>query len=121
MAAQGSAKKPKLITSGTATLLTQEHQRRRKGSGKSIWNLAMAQNNTKSSPVVSHKSSTSNDNNLHGMVCTSCESKDVHSFGNITSRNGDVRKGEIWGTSRDANIVTKYQCNQCGRTWNEEE
>ena len=123
MAAQVGDKKQQSSTTSftSSTLLPPQHQRRRKGSGKSIWNLAMAPTNAKSAPAVSHKSSTTDENNLHGVICTSCGSKDVHSFGNITSRNGDARKGEIWGSARESTVVTKYQCNKCGRTWNEEE
>jgi hypothetical protein len=96
---------------------------RRKGSRKSIWNLAMDQGQNGQTPSESHVSSTSgmNDTDNTGATCTSCGSKDVNNFGNITSRKGDVRKGEIWGTDRDASVVTRYQCNHCGRTWNEEE
>jgi hypothetical protein len=105
----------------TSTSLTLSN--RRKGSRKSIWNLAMDQGSTGQAPSLTHVSSTSgmNDSNNAGATCSSCGSKDVNCFGNITSRNEDVRKGEIWGTDRDATVVTRYQCNVCGKTWNEEE
>ncbi len=94
---------------------------RRKGSGKSIWNLAMG-NNTNSTNNVSYKDSTSDDNiNLHSYISCTCGSKDVQNFGNITSRNSEVRKGEIWGTGRGEEVINRYQCNKCGRTWNEVE
>ncbi|KAG7359762.1 hypothetical protein IV203_034860 [Nitzschia inconspicua] len=95
--------------------------RRRKGSGKSIWNLAMDPTSSKNDKnTVSHITATQEEDTM-GVTCSSCGNKDVKSFGNITSRNGDVRKGEIWGTDRDSTVVTRYQCNNCGRTWNEEE
>jgi hypothetical protein len=102
-------------------------QKRRKGSGKSIWNLAMDNSNTTNQSSNTTSTTTlSNERQQyqqHGNVsCTSCGSTDVQNFGNITSRNGDVRKGEIWGnTSRDSEVITRYQCNACGKTWNEEE
>ena len=91
---------------------------RRKGSGKSIWNLAMDSGLDGKKTAAESYMSSSQDND-HGVVCT-CGSKDVKSFGNVTSRNDDVRKGEIWGTGRDS-VITRFQCNQCGRTWNEED
>jgi len=100
--------------SRTATNTKNTIAQRRKGSGKSIWNLAMGSNKT----TVSYKESSAN--NLHSVACT-CGSKDVQSFGNITSRNQEVRKGEIWGTGRGEEVINRYQCNKCGRTWNEVE
>ncbi len=97
-------------TSSSSSTIAQ----RRKGSGKSIWNLAMGN----SKKIVSYKESSAN--NLHSIACT-CGSKDVQSFGNITSRNQEVRKGEIWGTDRGEEVINRYQCNKCGRTWNEVE
>lgn len=110
--------------SSTMTTTTSSLSNRRKGSRKSIWNLAMDPASSQSKEkqtAVSHISATQEDENTTGITCTSCGSKSVKSFGNITSRNGDVRKGEIWGTDRDSTVVTRYQCNNCGRTWNEEE
>lgn len=52
----------------------------------------------------------------------SCGSRDVQSFGNITSRNQDTSKGETWGMKdRGGEIVARYQCSECGKTWMEEE
>ena len=122
----------------------QQLSKRRKGSRKSIWNLAMERPTTgegtrrqggedplltkmmrKKPPPLSISSSarTVDEMNDHGVVCSSCSSSDVHSFGNITSRNADVRKGEIWGSGSrgDGGVINRYQCNQCGKTWNEEE
>mmetsp|Transcript_23923 Transcript_23923/g.44465 ORF Transcript_23923/g.44465 Transcript_23923/m.44465 type:complete len:282 (+) Transcript_23923:52-897(+) len=93
----------------------QQPGQRRKSSGRSsIWNLAM---NKEIAAADSSKASSMNEAN--GVACT-CGSRDVHCFGNITSRNGDLRKGEIWGTDRDS-IISRFQCKKCGRTWNEED
>jgi hypothetical protein len=102
------------------------NSRRRKGSGKSIWNLAMdkspddGKNKTLPSESDRHSLGEYNDNDVGRTVNCTCGSNNVKSFGTITSRNGDVRKGEIWGTDRDQ-VITRYQCNKCGRAWNEEE
>jgi len=94
--------------------------KRRKGSGKSIWNLAMDKGRDGKLSAVAESYKTGDTHvRLDNVNCT-CGSNDVKSFGNITSRNQDVRKGEIWGTDRDE-VISRYQCNSCGRTWNEEE
>jgi hypothetical protein len=99
--------------------------KRRKGSGKSIWNLAMdTDRNTGKLSAISESYKMSDADNArllnNNVICTCGENKDIRSFGNITSRNADARKGEIWGTDRDE-VINRYQCNKCGRTWNEEE
>eukprot|EP00529_Nitzschia_sp_RCC80_P032445 CAMPEP_0113499074 /NCGR_PEP_ID=MMETSP0014_2-20120614/31543_1 /TAXON_ID=2857 /ORGANISM="Nitzschia sp." /LENGTH=232 /DNA_ID=CAMNT_0000393203 /DNA_START=267 /DNA_END=968 /DNA_ORIENTATION=- /assembly_acc=CAM_ASM_000159 len=114
----------------------QQLSKRRKGSRKSIWNLAMESTTNKAigeedsstmmrkKPPPPSSSATYDDHDDdHGVVCSSCHSGDVHSFGNITSRNADVRKGEIWGSGSrgDGDVINRYQCNACGKTWNEEE
>ena len=107
-------------TATTSTI----NNRRRKGSGKSIWNLAMDKGPDGSYKTVTEDYSAES-NSIHelnhSVTCT-CGSKDVRSFGNITSRNQDVRKGEIWGSGdRGEDVITRFQCNKCGRTWNEVE
>jgi hypothetical protein len=107
------------------TTNTSSSVKRRKGSGKSIWNLAMdIDRNTGKLSAVSESYKMSDADNArllnNNIICTCGENKDIRSFGNITSRNADVRKGEIWGTDRDE-VINRYQCNKCGRTWNEEE
>lgn len=126
---------------GKSTTLAQassnSSSKRRKGSGRSIWNMAMdgvgpelAEAAAAMRAVKDRRQDDGdgnmNSNNYHddtnnafNVVC-SCGSQKVRSFGNVTSRNQDVRKGEIWGTDRDA-VVNRYQCNQCGKMWNEEE
>jgi hypothetical protein len=97
------------------------HSKRRKGSGKSIWNLAMDKGRDGKLSTVA-ESYNSSEANIHALnVACTCGSKDVRSFGNITSRNQEARKGEIWGTDRGEEVINRYQCNKCGRTWNEVE
>jgi hypothetical protein len=109
---------------GTAKSRTNPNQRR-KGSRKSIWNLAMDQGpDAKASvQVPSYKDVTDGDGDGTGLssggTCN-CGSEDVLNLGNVTSRNQDVRKGEIWGTDRGNDVITRFQCNKCGKTWNEE-
>jgi len=92
--------------------------KRRKSSKKSIWNLAMETPKKESStPIASIQEMAS-----QASVTCSCGSADVRSFGNITSRNQDIRKGETWGMKdRGDEVVTKYRCNTCGKSWHEEE
>ena len=94
--------------------------KRRKGSGKSIWNLAMDKGKDGKLATIAESYKIAATETNTDVVCT-CGSKDVRSFGNVTSRNQEVRKGEIWGTDRGEEVINRYQCNQCGRTWNEVE
>ena len=92
--------------------------KRRRSSKKSIWNLAM---DPKSEEAIKKSQEESISHSNHLPTC-SCGSKDVENFGNVTSRNQDMRKGETWGMKdRGDDVITRYQCNQCGKTWNEEE
>lgn len=92
---------------------------RRKASKKSIWNLAMETSRQSSSKPISSVQEVATETSV---TCSSCRSTNVTSFGNITSRNQDMRKGETWGMKDRGNeVVTKYQCNNCGKTWLEEE
>ncbi|KAL3941788.1 MAG: hypothetical protein SGBAC_003904 [Bacillariaceae sp.] len=92
---------------------------RRKASKKSIWNQAMETPNQASSRPISSIQEMATQTSA---TCSSCASTNVRSFGNITSRNQDMRKGETWGMKdRGGEVVTKYQCNNCGKTWHEEE
>jgi hypothetical protein len=86
---------------------------RRKGSGKSIWNMALdkTQKSVKASMAESYHSTS---------TCT-CGSTNVATTGNVTNRNNDMRKGETWGVKDGPNVVMRYQCQMCGKTWNEEE
>ncbi len=55
--------------------------------------------------------------------CTtcSCGSTDVHADGNFTGRN-DVQKAETWGfKDRSDEVVMRFLCGTCGKTWNVEE
>lgn len=90
---------------------------RRKASKQSIWNLAMDLN-TKS---IDPNDGENAVQNMELIPSCSCGSKDVAAMGNITSRNQDLKKGETWGVKdRGGEVVSRYQCNSCGKTWNEE-
>ena len=124
-AASAARRAGRVKTISNTTTTTTAASKRRKGSGKSIWNLAMdTDRNTGKLSAVSESYKMSEADNArllnNNILCTCGEDKDIRSFGNITSRNADVRKGEIWGTDRDE-VINRYQCNKCGRTWNEEE
>merc|ERR1719162_583080 len=104
---------------GISTPKSASINRRRKGSGRSIWNLAMdkGRDGNLSTVAESYKTTAggSSEDNVHALnVACTCGSKDVRSFGNITSRNQEARKGEIWGTDRGEEVINRYQCNKCG-------
>eukprot|EP00536_Pseudo-nitzschia_multiseries_P015219 jgi/Psemu1/217221/e_gw1.841.6.1 len=104
----------------TTTTMASSVKKRRKGSGKSIWNLAMDTGMDGKLATTAESYTEAETTASHDVSCT-CGSKDVRSFGNVTSRNQEVRKGEIWGTDRGDEVVSRFQCNRCGRTWNEAE
>jgi hypothetical protein len=52
-------------------------------------------------------------------VCT-CGSGDVRIEGNVTSRNNDMMKGEVWGVKdRGEDVIERCRCLACGKAWNE--
>ena len=101
----------------TSTTNTNIYQRR-KSSKKSIWNLAMDLNTQSMDPTEGEKAAQK----MEVLPSCSCGSQNVSAMGNITSRNQDVKKGETWGMKdRGSEVVSRYQCNTCGKMWNEEE
>lgn len=110
-----------MVQSQQGQLLPQGHSpsignpyEKRKSSRKSIWKLAMEnptdlERETKAAPA------------MQSCTTCSCGSTDVHANGNLTSRN-DVQKAETWGfKDRSDEVVMRYLCGSCGKTWNEEE
>jgi len=85
--------------------------KRRKISTKSSWHLVL-EGKTRPEDSESPKQSQSFTNKC------SCGGAAVL-FGNTTSRNNDVSKAEIWGASRDHDVSARYQCQNCGKIWNE--
>ena len=87
--------------------------KRRKISTKSSWHLVL-EGKTNPEPSESLKPSQAFPNKC------SCGGGAIL-FGNTTSSNNDVSKAEIWGASREHDISTRYQCQKCGKIWNEHE
>lgn len=65
-------------------------------------------------------SSTSNNDNTSAFKCSSCKSTNIELSGNITSRNNDMMKGEVWGMKDREAVVQRCRCLNCGKIWNEE-
>lgn len=102
------------------TAASQVYQKR-KASRKSIWNLAMDPAKVAEAELVA-ESMSATDNHLDKVPACSCGSRNVKLFGNLTSRNQDLKKGETWGMKdRGDDVVSRYQCNSCGKMWNEAE
>ena len=90
---------------------------RRKSSKKSIWNLAM----DPSTESVDAREGEEAARIMERAPPCSCGSRNIRALGNITSRNQDLKKGETWGMKdRGGDVVSRYQCNDCGKMWNEE-
>ena len=96
----------------SATSKTRSLHARRKPSRQSIWKLAMK-------PAQENSEGVRNFS-LPPVRC-SCGSSDVSTTGNLTTRNNNIPKAEIWGLKDRSDIVNMFQCNKCGKRWNEEE
>lgn len=84
--------------------------KRRKVSAKSSWHLVLngeTQSSRVNSEIVDFKTK-----------CT-CGG-DGLIVGSTMSKNNDVAKAETWGTKRDNSVSERYQCQQCGKIWNQE-
>lgn len=109
--------------------------KRRKSSRKSIWNVIIDQDEKRSlqmSAAGAQAAEAANNSERcqsptpdirfsHGTSC-SCGSAKVEIVGSSSSRNQDMAKGETWGSKdRSDEVMIRYRCNHCGKTWNEEE
>jgi hypothetical protein len=99
---------------------------RRPSSRKSIWNQVLetsrkdAKNASSSASVVTTAASIEEAANRHATaVCHACGSDRVRTLASHTAR--DVRKNEIWGGGGSNETLSRVQCLDCGKTWNEED
>ena len=106
--------------------------KRRKPNRSSIWNLAMnsdhasvaAEQGPDSSAGAGGGAKSSWDaieQSMRPTVRCTCGSTDVSNDLNITGRGNDMPKGETWGSKDRSDVVVRYRCGRCGKTWNEEE
>ena len=108
--------------------------KRRKPNRSSIWNLAMNSDNASGTAEqgpdssagagagAGAKSSWDNiEQSMRPTVQCTCGSTDVSNDLNITGRGSDMPKGETWGSKDRSDVVVRYRCGRCGKTWNEEE
>jgi hypothetical protein len=107
------------MTAAAATTTVNPYERR-KPSRQSIWNLAMKEpTQEEAAQLAAH--CYANENVNSGVTCL-CGSNNVSTSGNVTSRGGDMAKGETWGSKdRGDSLVSRYQCESCGRMWTEED
>jgi len=60
-------------------------------------------------------------NNASSKRCT-CGSTEVEISGNVTSKNNDMTKGEVWGMKdRSETVMERCRCLVCGKIWNDED
>ena len=102
--------------------------RRRKPARTSVWNKVLDSGHDKTHPTESKKNRAamlsewkSIEMSMKPSVKCSCGSSVVESDGNVTGRNNDTAKGETWGNKDRPDVVIKYRCMRCGKSWNEEE
>lgn len=71
--------------------------------------------------MIDDVTSSGADYGVPSRTCPACGGVDVEVDGSVTSRNDDVRKGEVWGTKDrgEATVVERCRCRSCGKTWNE--
>ena len=98
--------------------------KKRKPDRTIIWN----QVSSSSSAAAANDNSTINNAPIEATpeesnpTCSSCHSRNVMQIGNLTSRNGDMAKAETWGSKdRGDEVLGHYQCQDCGKVWNESE
>ena len=149
MSTQGTrdtvGRKPKPAGSAASALSHVETNpyKRRKPNRSSIWNLAMdssagasaggaTPNNKSGGDQVSTSSNGGAgkaaqsswdviEQSMRPTVRCTCGSTDVSNDLNITGRANDMPKGETWGFKDRSDVVLRYRCSRCGKTWNEEE
>jgi hypothetical protein len=97
---------------------------RRKPTRKSIWNVMLDDDRK---PAAAPRQgaptlSTAGDVLDNDRTCT-CGSDKVETVSsNSSNRNQDMAKAETRGNKdRGGEIVTRFRCRDCGKTWNEEE
>ena len=101
---------PQQLTSSYQLSSDQNLSAKRKPSRKSIWKLAME--------LPSNAEAVT----MECRTTCSCGSKSILTSGNFTSRAHEVPKAETWGfKDRCDEVVVRYQCETCGKSWNEEE
>ncbi len=93
--------------------------KRRKISLKSSWHLVFDKK-----PDYNEKNNhdwdiKENKDSISGMKC-SCGSHDIILCGNITGRNDEIPKAEIWGLKRDNEVSSRFQCINCSKIWNQD-
>jgi hypothetical protein len=110
---------------------------RRQPSRQSVWNIMEPRTSTTTgtkattaaaaAAAAASTRNTDSDNGDHvvldnDVTCSSCGAQRVETlFSNASHRNQDMAKAETWGNKdRAGDIVTRYRCLQCGKTWNEE-
>ena len=96
---------------------------RRKPSRKSIWHIAMQEPTKEEAAILAaeHTSAAMQPPEISGVTC-SCGSTKIRSAGNVVNRSSEMTKGETWGSKdRGESLISRYQCESCGRIWNQED
>ena len=126
-------KRPLLKSNDTTKKPINPYQRKQ-NPRTNIWNQVLDSNKNDGSSKTEKKrtkrtfadmekkmiSDITSGNDASSKTC-SCGSTNVEISGNVTSRNNDMMKGEVWGMKNRAEIVVeRCHCLACGKTWNEE-
>ena len=100
------------------------HTQRRKPTRKSIWNVmedAAFKPQSAAKTAEADTTTTSFLESNSNITCSSCGGNQVICLSSSTNRHNESTKGEIWGSGNRGDVVQRYQCQTCGKTWNEQE
>ena len=127
--------KPNNNTTATAKSSKSNPYQRKQTQSTNVWNQILDNPTTKEDSNGSKKKKAKKmnfadleremiDNITSGSMastktCT-CGSTNVKIDGNVSNRNNDMMKGEVWGNKDRSETFERCHCLACGRTWNED-
>lgn len=129
-----SVDQAQLSSSITASVATKTDMTKRRKSSGSIWKMIRDDPEPEQQSITAtvldkngtvttqyHSSSAELLDSSSHIICGTCGSHNVIVLGSTSNRNQDLTKGETWGMKdRENEIFTRFQCQSCGRIWNEE-
>jgi hypothetical protein len=114
-------------SSGGSRIAPNDQTARRKPTRKSIWNVIIESGDRPRATKEEKRLAVADEvlvqevmMDHYGTVECTCGSSRVNQLSSNSSRNQDATKGEIWGTKDRADeVMTRCQCIECGKIWNE--
>jgi hypothetical protein len=112
--------KRKAVTSTNGTV---DVTQRRKPTRTNVWNIISHEDRTHAATTSSSSSSNDPTTILDASVVCSCgSSTSVEVLSSNTNKSQDMTKAETWGNKdRHDEIINRYLCHHCGKSWNDVE